>query len=385
MIEYRQATLKDKPRVLNFYKKAYPDDFEIRSSAQWDWQYEHNPNTSDKIGIWLAIDTESRNIVGHTAVIFEKFKMGPNYILMGWGIDLVVLPEFRGRKIAFGLQKCMMNKLDVYMNISMAYSTRLISNKLGSIETSAAVQFVKPLFVPSKRINHLFLLQTHKNHNLINKIKRRFLKQVWFKTIMYYLGIDYLYSVSYKKKCQFKNAIQSSKFTFKLLRQNESLKVIDVLWDKLSKHYDKITIRNSIYFKWKYTDQPHKTHHCYIVYEQIDPVGYIVIRDGGLNEPNVGIIVDYLCSPDRMDVFVALLNFAELQFKADKKEFIYVISSDIRLSGTLNQMGYKKTRKHVPTFLTSKQELKNNLISNPDKWFLTLTDHELDRYPVKGK
>ena len=156
----RRAKFFEQDKIKEFYKKAYPDDYAIRSSEQWNWQYKKNPFANGGLGIWLAVDEDTGKIVGHTGVIFEKIRIGPEKYQVGWGIDLIVLPEYRGKRIAVNLQKKMMQDVDFYFNISMSETTRIVSAKLGAFETREVQQWIKPLFVPPERVNHYLLMKT---------------------------------------------------------------------------------------------------------------------------------------------------------------------------------------------------------------------------------
>jgi GNAT superfamily N-acetyltransferase len=385
MIAYRQATLKDKKHILAFYKKAYPGDHIIRSSEQWDWQYENNPFTNKKLGIWLAEDESTNTIVGHTGVISEHILIGDKSYSVGWGIDLIVLPEFRGRGIAVGLQQEMIRYVDFYMNISMSETTRIVSAKLGAFETQEIVQYVKPLFVPPERVIHYLLLKTYANGTLVKKMTRFLLKKRGLKQAMKYLKINNVLSSSISKKIEKQDEPYTCDYEITELKDSGSLAYIDEIWKGAEGLFDKIVIRDKTYFKWKYFDQPFKKHHVYIAQKENRALGYMVLREGAEKEPHVGVIVDYLYTKDQISVFNDLLHFAMNYFVSRNKEFIYINTTDQKSLDYLRLNSFKKTRVHRPSFLTQKKDLGAYVKNNPDGWFLTFTDHELDRYPMRGK
>ncbi len=385
MIIYRQATLRDKKHILAFYKKAYPGDHIIRSSEQWDWQYENNPFNNEKLGIWLAEDKSTNTIVGHTGVISENILIGDKNYSVGWGIDLVILPEFRGQGIAVGLQQEMMQHVDFYMNISMSQTTRFVSAKLGAFETQEVVQYVKPLFVPPDRVIHYLILKTYANGSFLKKSIRLMLKKPGLQQAMKYLQINNILSSSMSKKIKKHDKTYSCDYEITELKDTGYLTQIDKIWNGAEGLFDKIVVRDKAYFKWKYIDQPYKKHHIYIAKKENRALGYIVLRDGEEKEPNVGIVVDYLYEKDQISVFNDLFRFAMNYFVSRKKEFIYINTTDQNSLGFLKLNGFKKTRVHRPSFLTRKKDLSAYVKNNPGGWFLTFTDHELDRYPMRGK
>ena len=384
MIEYRQATLNDKSRILDFYKGAYPGEEFLRSVSQWEWEYVLNPFKKNKIGIWLAIDTTNDKIVGHTGVIFEKIKIDKNEFQIGWGVDFIVLPEYRGKRIAFNLQKKMIEEIDIYMNISMSETTRIISNKLGAVDTPNVTQYVYPLYIPHHRILHYFSLLLLRNNTLLFRGGRFLLKMKPVIFMLKYTGI----LVLSKLMIDIKNKLKHQSFYKGLgfeIKPFHHLKDIDRIWERVNDTYDKIVRRDETYFDWKYHLQSHKYHYKYIVYKNNDPIGYIVLREGGKEEPNVGIIVDYLLPPTETMAFDTILKFSINFFKQRKKEFIYMNISVDSFKNIVRKNAFKKTRVHTSSFLTLNEQLKKQITTNPGNWFLTSTDHELDRYPIRGK
>ncbi len=385
MISYRRATFSDKPNILAFYQKAYPDDYAVRSSEQWDWQYENNPFTNGKLGIWLATDEKTNEIVGHTGVIFEPISIGSEKYSVGWGIDLVVLPEYRGKRIAVSLQEKMMKDIDFYFNISMSETTRIVSAKLGAFETQEVQQWIKPLFVPPERINHYRLMKTYARNALTNKASRLLLKKQMVKKALRFLQADKLMSKQLMRKAAKQQQQKTYTYDIREITNLNDLSLVEQVWKENKNSFDKMVARNKTYLKWKYFAQPHKKHHLFIALDRSHPLGYIVLREGGKHEPNVGIIVDYLFPAENTNVFDNLIKFAVDYFTSRGNEFVYINTTVSSCLNSLTKNKFRKSRTHYPSFLTNKSRLAEYVKNNPEGWFLTFTDHELDRYPIRGK
>jgi hypothetical protein len=384
-IEYRQAEPSDKEKIFDFYEKVYPSQSFHTIDLRWNWEYIMNPYNPDKykIGIWLAIDKLSKEIIGQTGVIYEKFKLKNKLIIIAWGIDLIVHPAFRGKNIAFNLQKIMMESVDAYLNISMAYSTRVISKKLGAIELPQVTQLIYPVKVPPRRTFHYFILRTYAKNTLINKILRKILKSKPFVNLLLLSGLPQILSKKWYHLCR-KEIVSTDSFSIRPYDHRTDSYHIDAIWNAYKYQFDNWSQRDYVNFCWKYLEEPKKNHSCFLVEEKNRVIGFFVLRVGDRFENNIGLIVDLIIDKSNYDAIKACIVFSKKYFLKKGVEYIYATVSDFAYLKIFFKCGYKSTRIHIPTFLTSRKDLISQL-NLETRWFFSFTDHELNRYPVRGK
>ena len=126
MVEIRQATLADKQAIFEFLSKAYGELAQYKFPERWEWQFENNPfRKDDELPIWIAVDEEG-NVAGQIGAMIEPLKIGAEIYKLGWGVDAMLLPEYRGQKIGSKLYKADFEGNDIYIGLRMTETARKI-------------------------------------------------------------------------------------------------------------------------------------------------------------------------------------------------------------------------------------------------------------------
>ena len=384
-IIYRQANIEDKDNLFQLYREVYPDQHEIKTSSLWAYEYLNNPNNEDdhNLSLWIALDENTGKIVGQSGVIYDKFKINTRTIKIGWGVDLVVHPQYRKKGIAINLQKTVCRDIDAYMIISMALSTRLMCLKLGARIFPEVFQLIFHVLPEKRRIPHYFQQKTLTNETLVNKVLRRIYKNNAFSSLIFNkVTVGF---IRYLWKQKQKNVKQTENITFIDYENDLEIKnIINDLWKKGREKYHNLTYRDWEHFSWKYFDHPVKKHKVFLLKVENEFIGYLVLRQGIGVEKNVGIVTDYFLIEEQNDFFIDLSNFIINYFSNKEVDFIYLNTSVINHARLFQSAGFQKSRVHSPIFLSNDQTLYE-AVDKYNNWFLTFSDHELDRYPVRGK
>jgi len=134
----RQATVEDEEKLLDFYKRVWPDRYKYKYPERFNWISNQNPELGkfDGLPIWIAlIDDE---IVGHTSAIMVHSIFFSSTILAGMSIDTIVNIKARGLGIGKKLQNINQESHKVFMALSD------IAPILGKIiHKSLAIKFEK--------------------------------------------------------------------------------------------------------------------------------------------------------------------------------------------------------------------------------------------------
>ena len=127
----RQASLEDESAIARFLTEAYGERAQFKYPARWKWQFRDNPFLSEFPGlpIWIAVRND--RVVGQTCAQIEPLRVGDRETLVGWSVDTVVLPEFRGLGLGKQLQKANQDSHPVFMSLSMSSANRGIKESLG--------------------------------------------------------------------------------------------------------------------------------------------------------------------------------------------------------------------------------------------------------------
>ena len=160
----------------------------------------------------------------------------------------------------------------------------------------------------------------------------------------------------------------------------------DQFWEKIKDKYPVLFVRDSLFLRWRYTENPCRQYTTLVALEEGEMVGYLILRCGQIRKFPVGAVLDILVEPSPRGDLAArmLVKTATDRFH---KEGMYLAVSVIRrgvqeeralrlqgyvaLPGAISpqqvETGIKLINPAVPT--TDLLDLKN--------WYLTLGDFDI--------
>lgn len=363
-VRVRQATLEDQERIGQFLQIAYQDRAQCKFPARWLWLFVNNPFRGGRgLPIWLAeLDGQ---IVGQTCEMIVPLKMADSVHPAAWGVDFIVLPEFRRHGIGRLLQRAQTDYHDIFMALSMSPISRHGLTSLGFTEANPAAELYKLIRILPEQARGM----------VDNK-----------------LGTGHILSRVCAIRCVAMGlAILLNFLTWlrDLVRRREGARTItiepverfgdelDQLWVRLAPRFPVIVERSAAYLNWKFTEQPDMNYDKFVARCGQTVCGYVVTRAGRPPEAKMGIIADLFAAPDDGAVIRRLLLHAVTHLRRKGVHYIIAASSVPEYVDHFLKYGFKKTREVIPMFRgkTAGQHPTNG-------WFLSMGDHDWDQYPM---
>lgn len=152
----------------------------------------------------------------------------------------------------------------------------------------------------------------------------------------------------------------------------------DVLWEKVSKHYDYITWRDSKNLNWRYSFPP-RTFKVYCAKKNDCITGYAILKCKTFRGINVGYIYDLFCDPNDHSTIKSLLSKSIEYFMRKKIDIvqIYVLESHPYYR-ICKEFGFLRGSEKPFVFNINKLEFGNSTERFKDhkKWLLSYGDKE---------
>lgn len=367
-VSIRQATVEDKERIGRFLALAYKDIYPYRFPSRWTWEFEKNPfwNGSD-LPVWLA--ELNGEIIGQTCEMIVPLWVRDKAIRAAWGVDYIVLPEYRRLGVGRRLQNAQTEHHDWFMALSMADVSRQVLLSLGFTEANSVHQLYRRIRLENESA-YIFLKSKFSPHSILPRIFKK-------------SGLISVMSAVYNswRQCQaLKRSLRKRAPIFSIKKVNRFGKESDELWSRLAPHYPMIVKRDSSYLNWKYVDQPEMPYENYLAMKQGRALGTVVIRRCKPPDPNVGIIADVIALPNDSPTIKTLIAHAVERLSALGVVAIVAASSTPSLVRHYLDAGFVIKNKIVPLF-RCKGSPQAGLEFIAKNWALSLGDHDWDQYP----
>lgn len=374
MINIRQATRDDEPRISEFLFKAYKEQATYKFPERWKWQFDQNPFFKGKdLPIFIALN-EHDQVVGQICWMVEPIKIGDDYgKFLSWAVDLYVLPEYREQKLGFKLTKAILDVNPNLMALPMSEAFRHYMRRLNSMPLSPVSVYKQMINLDLESVQLMIdiRIKNLKLNRLFQPIIRFFLlDRIFLLIINLVIRIKLLFI---KKRIDPKIQIeQVQSFDF---RVNE-------LWDTISHQFPVIIRRDCQFLNWKFTLQPYMNYLKYIAYRGDHLCGYIILRITHPPETNSGIIADLFVSESDDIAITTLLSHAIRVFRHEKVKYVYAASSVASYIKAFKRFGFRKQKDIIP-LIKSKMDLStNDIIFGKNAWFLSRSDHDWDQFPL---
>jgi hypothetical protein len=273
----------DETDIVNLVNIEGKPRYDLR---QWLWWFKNNP-----YGFLTCVSEHDGKIVGHMGLSLLDIKVGDQIIRASQASALIVHPDFRHQGMFLAIGKALMKKASeegVLFTYGFpnepAYRGHL---KYGWFDVS---------MIP--------VLATY--FNTYETTTMRTLGPL-AKTVSSF--VDYFFS---KKRSRKFLPIENLRIS-QISRFDES---INEFWNRVSKDYGVIVVRNSKYLNWKYFSRPDAHYNVLLAERDGQVEGYLVLYIRELGKKKYGYIIDVLCRSE--DVFLNLLHRAFKYFSEKK-------------------------------------------------------------------
>ena len=356
----------DEPQIVELLDSVFRGwpklDIACSKVDYWRWKHLDNPVNSS-----VVLVTEKDNqVVGSNHSMPVRIKVGEEEILGVLGVDLAVDREHRRQ----GVRTLMRGKkLERLIPLGVSHGYYMTGNPI-VIESSnrrKQPRFPNPV-APYVRINNLDM---HLHHMPVDD---PWVKKLGYRTLKMINRIE--------------NSIASIPETdlIEVNRIDSFTENINEFWEKISKHYDYISVRDRDFLNWKYSD-PRAGHYTIFQAKEEDVIqGYIIVCINRFNEEYpVGFIVDLLTLPDKMDITYPLLAEAMDYFEENDVNIVNsLVVKGSNFEAPFSRLGFLDSRIDLHIFLrriSGDKELARISNFHPDRLHFTWGDH--DTLPLK--
>jgi hypothetical protein len=152
---------------------------------------------------------------------------------------------------------------------------------------------------------------------------------------------------------------------------------VDGLWEDVSPAYTVIGRRDATWLRWRFDQCPDKgSYRRYYLMAGDRVVGYLVLRPTEWNQEPTLTIVDYLAAPRDL---AALFGRAVLVARRHRVTALRCHTLNYQAHFALRSLGFLRRGDGV-RFLVymSDTDLMREAVLNPNNWFLTAADSDVD-------
>ena len=319
----------------------------------WRWKYQDNPAGASRI--WVA-DHDGK-IVGQYPLIIINMKIGEEIIKGSQNVDLMTHLDYRRQGMFFTLAKKALNEAGKEgINITYgfpnepAYPGHL---KSGWFDVCSLRVLTKPLNL----------------RNLLKKrIKNNSLLKICTITGSIVVGIFY----------RTKKTLEIEGLTITKIVSFDNR--INDFWNKISRDYKIIVVRDKEYLNWRYINRPDTNYTIFLAEEEEEICGYIVLWYQKEEELSSGHIIDIIAPLDRPEVINSLLSVAIKYFKEKKVDGIFCqIAADKKTLKIFRKNGFIRKRfrrgsKYIVRINSPK--IEGEYLKDKKNWFIQLGDSD---------
>ena len=348
MMQIKQFELSEKKELLRFLQTAYADNPRMWNERFWDWHFLENPYVdADNLPIWIV--KNGAEIVGQLGAIPVRLKVGETVKNAIWILDFIVAENFRGR----GLGKQLVASAEQFCPLGLGVNTNeqtapQLLQKLGWKIVRKIPRYHKILF-PGEALRE------------ISQIKSlRVFSNTVFAPRRPRLVKDFL--------------------------ANNNLRIIenfddsfDELWRESAAQRSCGVAREAAILEWQYRAQPDKKFDILGLYENEKLLGYAVLffrkRDERGALPK-GAITDLCYHSSKPAETIDRLLQGALQIALERRAGTLVIDViDSLIEERLRHCGFSRVKN--PLQLMVKTPTAQDILYDPDRWFLTRGDSDI--------
>lgn len=347
-ISIHQMTVAEKPAVLSFLKKAYPDNPRHCDPVYWDWHFADAPHIQKgKLPIWLA--KSGNRIAGQLATLPVELNIQEKRVHALWVLDWIVDSDFRrrgiGKKLALAAEAFSPYLLGV--NTNQQHAPALLLG-LNWVIVSRIPRYHKILF-PGEAVGEIQKI------GLIRKLAN---------AAFFPMRRHYALGVRAGNKIRLIENIDSS---------------FDVLWQQAQPQWHCTTSRDSSMLNWQFRRQPGKHFEILGYFDNDKLLGYSVLffrKRTDLGAISKAAISDICYHPSGARKTVDALIGASLTLCAERKVGGLVTDAiDPLLENRLRFFGFWKI--NSPLQLMAKAPENQEALYRADRWYLTRSDSDI--------
>jgi hypothetical protein len=352
--QIRDAEEADIPGIVRLHFEIEPDDNAGPQEYEtaWRWLHDLNPYSTKKV--LVGID-QAGQVVAHTAMFPLRFQAKDRVVLGGFPDQLMVAENLRQTLLFPNLETKFLRE---YRSVGVDFLYGLV-NRGRVLRAHLALGY-----------HQLGIFQVYARPYRLTKL------------VQPYLPGKTLRAVTQPVLAALQPVLRLSGHWrpthLKIFKVDKFGPEIDSLAPEACQHFSYYALRDAHILNWRFAQFPNRQYLIYVVREQVQSVGYIVLRRMNMMGFDVLAIVDILFQPDRADVGRALLNTVHeeaLRLRVDMSACL--LNPGSALLPALKAYGYLKTPE-VFTLIVHEPK-RSPLQFSEDQftgWHVTWFDHD---------
>lgn len=350
----RRYEEKDISSVVELWNYHFTQSDIRKRKFIFQWVINKNPSKGKAGPYYLVTDGDC--VIGYNGLMPHEFILHGEKVEGCIYHDTLIHPEKRGKGIGSTLVRTMMRENKQF---SIAVWTNAANLRVYTKSGWTRVGGCRP------RMRYYDLIRKHTNRS-----------SIWGK--LYLSPVSWLLKLFYNTIDLFMNCLMHNLNVEEIQRFDQR---IDDLFLSAKKSFKFIGYRDSKTLNWKYCEHPFHRYQKLIVSEDGEIRGYIILRihDAG-NDRKQGLIVDFLCEPQRIDVFRKLLLAVIHSFSTSKVSSIHILNTSPAFDRALGCLGFIKAKENEGALMVFNHEKNAELseLIDAKNWFFTFGDGDRD-------
>ena len=269
----------DRPALIRFQREMFGADARQLDEEHFEWLFERNPYRRPG-GPQMWIYRHNGEIVGQQGGIPFELKVGREYHRASWAIDLMVHPRWRLRGVGPALSETYVASNEITIGLGVSDLAHKAFLRAGWTDMGLIPLYVRPLDV---RCMLEGLLPGRGRLHLLGRAAAPIVR-----------GAD-AFCEAYAR-CRGVSIQLVDRFD----------EAIDALWTEVCGDYAVIARRDLCALRWRFDAATNGERYERLYLLQGDRlIGYAVVRLGRRHAVPVGLIIDYLCTPEWMRALFA--------------------------------------------------------------------------------
>jgi GNAT superfamily N-acetyltransferase len=344
-----RATPADREELLEFRARMYGPHSAFADPRWVQWLYDDAPLAAAR-GPALWVFRDAGRIAAQQGAIRARVRVGQNEVELSWALDLMVTPELRARGVGALLPKRVLEECSVTAGTEVSDAAQKAFGRAGWAHLGTLPQWVRPVaaeeFIRARAPDlpaGLLRLPFAAAENAVA-----------------------LYARSRARGRKLSPPVPFDQRA-------------DEVWERSAPSWPVIARRDYDWVRWRWEGCPRRDGATVHWLERgSDTVGWVVLRVGQHRGVRAGFIVDLLAPSHELPALFAL---AVERLRKEQVVAVYCLFNAPDSQHALKSCGFLR-RDSGFAMMVFAQNLPSDsaaLLSDPDQWFITAGDSDLDR------
>jgi hypothetical protein len=320
---------------------------------RWNWKFKNNPAGGSLI--WVAKSNDK--VVAQYAVTLVKMKVDNQIITASQSVDTMTHPDYQGRGIFLALtQEVFKEASKKGVNIIFGFPNKLASwHDKYWLKVGVLCTMIKPL-----NLDNIF--KQYISNRMIRKLCILPAKLV----------VALLFRAGNPRRLDDVEIAQVKSFDER----------INGLWEKISKDYKMLVVRDREYLNWRYVNIPNGDYEIFLAEKGEQAFGYMILRCVSQRGLRVGYILDLAVPSREQAIARSLIRKAVKVLKEKKADLIlFPLIANRALNKTVRKNGFFSLRfisKKLPFVVRANTpRISDFFLKEPGYWFVQMGDSDI--------